>query len=798
MALRLFAMLCFAMLAQGPAFAGLAPVAPVEEAILHERYVDAFAMSTRALRLAFDTHGADHPETIDWAHRTGWIAHLSGEQVTAQALIERTLRFRQAQDPPQPVAVAESLYRLGLIAVYAQDGAESERILRNALRVLRTSDVGDTELEGAILQALASLRRWSEGLPIAIEGYREALEVRRRGSAGPTAGIADNLTWLGWCLFHAGNLSEALPVLLEAERELTRVGLQDHSNMGVSISARADMLMIEGKWAEAEALYGRSTAIFERSRERHFPGLSRRKSPPHGYVELAAAQLELGRPHEAWVSYQRYVSHVARDLTHLARWADLDPEGLGRVEHLRRRRAYLDPAAPGSWVESLELRAEIVTRESDYLKIEPPEPELTQLQRQLAPDQAYIELLFARVGDNHKRGPGPIYGATWVFVVRADAFHAIPLQSTTDLSEWTARDTLPGKMEILTLRAASWPLRIAPDSDLDDYARTTGRLFVDPILPYLDGVDSLVVEFTGKWPRVPFETIIGRDNRHVGDVYDVTYAPSAEIYTRLASKRGDVPGEATLRTLAVGDPDFRSGPAGGVTLPSFVDRGQLRRAMEHDPEALDKLPRLPHAGEELDHIATLFPSTTVLRGDAASETRMRVLSRSDALGSFDLIHFATHALINGLPERDALALTRPGRDASKDDNGLVEITEILDSWNLHAELVTLSACRSATPMYEDNGQYLGFTQALLGVGARRVLASMWAVDDQATALLMGRFYENIAGKRPETGEAFAPMGWARALRDARMWVREWRSPEGRQPFLHPVYWSGFVLTGPPD
>src|SRR5262249_44090885 len=110
---------------------------------------------------------------------------------------------------------------------------------------------------------------------------------------------------------------------------------------------------------------------------------------------------------------------------------------------------------------------------------------------------------------------------------------------------------------------------------------------------------------------------------------------------------------------------------------------------------------------------------------------------------------------------------------------------------------------------------VGFAQALLLAGARSLVLSLWQVDDEATALLMVRFYQNLLGKREGLK---GPMPKAEALREAKQWLRNLsakdvklaveRLPPGKaekpiplrkevRPFAHPYYWAAFVLVGDP-
>jgi CHAT domain-containing protein len=191
-----------------------------------------------------------------------------------------------------------------------------------------------------------------------------------------------------------------------------------------------------------------------------------------------------------------------------------------------------------------------------------------------------------------------------------------------------------------------------------------------------------------------------------------------------------------------------------------------------------------------------------------------------------------------VPARSAMILTQVGlpdplRQALLHQpifDGRLTVREIQRTWNLHAELVTLSAGETALGREAGGEGFVGFTQALLLTGARSVCLSLWQVDDTATALLMPRFYANLLGRRPGLTAA---MPKAEALREAKAWLRGLRRAEvltaiaelsgnaarlepaqGRQPaglaatvpaggeddrpYSPPHFWAAFVLVGDPD
>ncbi len=150
-------------------------------------------------------------------------------------------------------------------------------------------------------------------------------------------------------------------------------------------------------------------------------------------------------------------------------------------------------------------------------------------------------------------------------------------------------------------------------------------------------------------------------------------------------------------------------------------------------------------------------------------------------------------------------------------DGVLTAGEVLNTWKLHAELVTLSACQSGLGRQGGGEGFIGFAQAFFLAGARSLVVSLWEVNDQAASLLMSRFYQNWLGKRPGLDR---PLSKAEAMREARDWLRgltgaqvereltaiargelQRRSgplPAAGRPFAHPHYWAGFILMGDPN
>jgi hypothetical protein len=232
---------------------------------------------------------------------------------------------------------------------------------------------------------------------------------------------------------------------------------------------------------------------------------------------------------------------------------------------------------------------------------------------------------------------------------------------------------------------------------------------------------------------------------------------------------------------------------------------------------------------EVAAIAGLFPpgSATTLLGSEATESAVQERARAGKLRAYRFLHFATHGRADPNVAMSSALLLGPEPDHSSDPTALEtdgEITagQIVQTWDLDADLVVLSACETGLGKYAGGEGYLGFAQALFVKGARSIVLSQWKVPDHATALLMARFYASLLGRRDGLPK---PLPKAEALQEAKQWLRNLSVEQAQEelkrvrldptsatrggvrtvapaaaarPFEHPYYWAGFILVGNPD
>ena len=109
---------------------------------------------------------------------------------------------------------------------------------------------------------------------------------------------------------------------------------------------------------------------------------------------------------------------------------------------------------------------------------------------------------------------------------------------------------------------------------------------------------------------------------------------------------------------------------------------------------------------------------------------------------------------------------------------MLTVKEIYSS-GINAQLVVLSCCNSGRGKIRFAEGVVGLTRAFLAAGARSVLATLWAVDDEATFYFMKSFYQHL-----KSGES-ASASLQQAMKEMR------KKPE----WSHPYYWAPFFIVG---
>jgi CHAT domain-containing protein/tetratricopeptide (TPR) repeat protein len=183
-----------------------------------------------------------------------------------------------------------------------------------------------------------------------------------------------------------------------------------------------------------------------------------------------------------------------------------------------------------------------------------------------------------------------------------------------------------------------------------------------------------------------------------------------------------------------------------------------------------KLSPLPNVERELEQIQAQVPSTVLLNQAFTNANLETAIDTS----SFPIVHLATHGKFSSKLEETYLVTWDGKIDIER-------LNQLLQDRNRKTdkilELLILSACETARG---DKRAALGLAGMAVRAGARSTIASLWSVDDEATASFMTALYKNLADKNTNKAEA---------LRQAQIALL------GDRQLNHPYFWAPFVLLG---
>jgi CHAT domain-containing protein len=287
----------------------------------------------------------------------------------------------------------------------------------------------------------------------------------------------------------------------------------------------------------------------------------------------------------------------------------------------------------------------------------------------------------------------------------------------------------------------------------------------------------LLILADGALSALPFAALpLPGKSQSLAEVHEVFRAPSASVWASLGDGR---PRSAPAQEVAlIADPVFDDADT-RVKKPLGVEKASVSKTASPQPTdvGLPSYARLRYSRQEALEIASLLPAKSRLV--ALDFQADRQLVTGSELAGYSVVHFATHALLNDrFPEISGVVLSLVD-PAGKPQEGFLRLHEIFNL-RLNARLVVLSGCRTALGRQLHGEGRIGLTRGFLYAGARAVIASLWSVDDRATAWFMGRFYRHLLADRASPSAA---------LRSAQIDMR--RRPEWRDPY----YWAAFVCEG---
>lgn len=204
-----------------------------------------------------------------------------------------------------------------------------------------------------------------------------------------------------------------------------------------------------------------------------------------------------------------------------------------------------------------------------------------------------------------------------------------------------------------------------------------------------------------------------------------------------------------------------------LTDPRPFDREKIRFLAGGLTKSVQGFPSLPYVAEEMDTVRTLYQADQLLN----QQFRTPLLEQELRDSRYGILHIATHGKFSTDADESFL-LTFDGKLTMSKLDSLIGLFRFRQD---PLELLTLSACQTAVG---DDRAALGLAGVAIKAGARSALATLWFINDEASAALIGEFYRQL--RDPAVSKAVA-------LQRAQQKLL------GDRVYEHPAYWSPFLL-----
>jgi len=734
---------------------------------------------------------------------------------------------------PQLAAVlpedAATLNNRALLYIKRREFGRASVLLREAMGIIKqtTRDRDEEPVYALALDNMATVSKELGETEQAELLYRRAVQLRKKKGV-PDARLANALNNQAQFYFERGDLDRAEQLWREALAIRKNLLGENHPNTVVNLANLALVSEMRGEMPEADKLMQTALGGAGKDLELAFALQSERlqvsrMQAMRGYVDyyLSLAQrahLPADRWYQPVLAWKGSVfvwqQRMRRQRGTGASANSTEEDRLYReLESVTRELGGLvlaqsKEAEYSTWkIGDLTKRKEDIERSlaglsrdfKDRQTIQHLTPE--QLRAALPPDVALIDLLEYNHFAPPKKGEakGQVERRVLAFVVRRGPkdVAAIELGAAAPIAAAVER----------------WRLALEKRKDASAAGAELRQLVWQPLEAHLSGARALLISPDGVLARVPFAALPGKKpGSYLLEELPLAQAPVPQVLPELLARR---PGERAPATalLVLGDVDFGAAPpTKSASPPRFA--------------------ALPGTANEITVIQGLFEKThegaevRPLRGADATGGRFRERAPGAAY-----LHLATHGFFAPLQARSALApsagasaagvqpwsegsnnsahpgalsgVVFAGVNRASDKGGEAILTSLeVGSLDLRGtELVVLSACQTGLGDVAGGEGVMGLQRAFHLAGARTVVASLWKVNDAATAALMSRFYDNLWRRK---------MGPAKALRQAQLAllhrqdaagpvrgfeIVEGDEPTPRQP--HPSLWAAWVLSGDP-
>jgi CHAT domain-containing protein/Tfp pilus assembly protein PilF len=347
--------------------------------------------------------------------------------------------------------------------------------------------------------------------------------------------------------------------------------------------------------------------------------------------------------------------------------------------------------------------------------------------------------------------------------------------------------TLPARAEIETIARDFYGALTNRTKESEffaaDLSKKLSNILLSPVAGEL-GNKRIAVVADGVLQFIPFAALQVQNSksqasRFLVETNEIVALPSASVLAQL--RRSSVNRKTPGKTIAIfADAVFEADDTrlSGVSknIKPAEKSAEIAKVLR-DSAQDENLPRLLSTRVEAKTISAFAAKNQTMLEMDFDASRENV--SSDALADYRILHFATHGFLDtSRPELSGLVLSLYDKDGKAQD-GFLRLNQIYNL-NLNSDLVVLSACQTALGKDVRGEGLIGLTRGFMYAGAKRIVASLWKVDDAATAEFMKRFYQNLLQKK---------LTAVAALKQAQTEMMQ--IPR----FKSAYFWAGFTLQG---
>lgn len=764
-------------------------------------YPAARAEHERALSILIQAHGEDHLDVATSLNNLALSLEAMGDYAGALRRLERALRIRQGALGPVHPDVAVSLGNLGLVRWVAGDYAGARPLFEEAHVILEQALGRDHPDVATAASTLAQYLSVAGAHGPARALHERALRIREQALGPDHPDVATSLTTLGQLLRDTGERAAAQP-LFERALEIRKRSLgPDHPEVATTLNALAYRLHLDGQDAAAEPLAARGLSIREHAFGPQHPAVAAslvthaeilrarqalsaaRPLYERGLGILRTAQvtewrrrgaLGLGKLHEAegrWPAALALYQEAAAALDGLT--VQFAP-GTARDEYLggenrldvydaladlllklhrqdqsrgygRRAWAVLD-AKKGRLVAEAFGETTLLARDKDKYTSQADAllASSPRYKRQFVDQQLVDPRTLASYEHRLRASELAVqyFAATdalWIFTVAPGGWFQVKRQAVSQAALYDLVKRYRRHLEMGADQHLPWEDHGSEISrrEVAPFKAVTAALsahLLEPIEAELSAHRELILISNDLLLHLPIHALTRRApdgrTRFLVETHVVRYVTQAEFPEAVATRKGG----SSLRLLALGNPDGT----------------------------------LPGASREVAALGALRPTVKVLEGRQATKAEFLRLA-----GQFPNLHLATHGVLDPiLPKRSYLVMAGDGETDTR-----LTIDEIR-RLHLPSRLAVLSACETAVGEEVPGAALITLAAAFSQAGSKTIVASLWQVNDSASASLMVEFHRALATSGP-----------AAALRRAQLSILA--NPQD----AHPYYWAPFLLIG---